>query len=170
MADIQTFKCVLVGNATVGKTTLIRRYLTNEFIETYSATHGVEINQLTFNTDDGLIRLNVWDCSGQEKYGEFSAAYNAQADCAIVMIDLSSRISFDDCFKWFARVKNSRDNIPIVLVGNKCDVAIRAVVPEDLYMFHEINIPYCEISAKTGYQIEKPFLKLIQILMHNVSR
>lgn len=155
MADIQTFRCALVGNAAVGKTAFIRSHLTDEFIETYSATHGAEISQLTFNTNRGPVRFNV--------------SNRIEADCAIIMIDLTSRLSYDNSFKWFARVKNACADIPIVLVGSKCDVAERAVMSDDLYMFQEMNIPYYETSAKTRYQIEQPFLKLIQILMRDAT-
>jgi len=169
MTNIPTFKCVLVGDAGVGKTSLIRRHLTGEFVQVYDATLNANINPLVFNTTSGPIRFCVWDCAGQEKFGGLGATYYVQADCAIVMFDLTSRISYNYCRDWIAKVRNICGDIPIILVGNKFDIADRKVMPNDINLHREINALYYDISVKSNYQFEKPFLGLAQMLMHDAN-
>jgi GTP-binding nuclear protein Ran len=157
MTNIPTFKCVLVGDAGVGKTSLIRRHLTGEFVQVYDATFGVSINPLVFNTTSGPIRFYVW------------GTHYVQADCAIVMFDLTSRISYNNCRDWIAKVRNICGDIPIILVGNKFDIADRKVMPNDINLHREINALYYDISVKSNYQFEKPFLGLAQMLMRDAN-
>lgn len=63
------FKVVLVGDGGVGKTTFIKRHISGEFEKKYIATQGVEVSSITFSTNHGPIRLNLWDTAGQEKLG-----------------------------------------------------------------------------------------------------
>ena len=64
---VAEFKCILVGDGGVGKTTFVKRHLTGEFEKKYIATVGVEVHPMNFSTTRGVIKLNVWDTAGQEK-------------------------------------------------------------------------------------------------------
>lgn len=157
----------MVGDAAVGKTALMQKHLTGEFIQIYDATLSVQVDPLVFNTTNGPIRFNVWDFAGTEKFSGLGAEYYVQADCAIIMFDLTSRLSYTNCREWFAKIRNACGNIPTILVGNKCDIAERKVMPTDILLHHEINASYYDVSVKSNFQFEKPFLKLTQILMHD---
>lgn len=76
--DVPTFKCVLVGDGGTGKTTFVKRHLTGEFEKKYVATLGVEVHPLVFHTTRGVIRFNVWDTAGQEKFGGLRDGYYIQ--------------------------------------------------------------------------------------------
>jgi len=83
MANI--YKCILVGNAGVGKTTFVKRHLTGEFIKDYLPTSDVEVNALDFYANEGQIIFNVWDCTGNKSKNGLGQSHYVGADCAIVM-------------------------------------------------------------------------------------
>ncbi|RLN86733.1 hypothetical protein BBJ28_00012238, partial [Nothophytophthora sp. Chile5] len=108
--NVPEFKLILVGDGGVGKTTFVKRHLTGEFEKKYvdwyadhacrillyciTATLGVEVHPLTFHTNFGPIRFNCWDTAGQEKFGGLRDGYYIQGQCAIIMFDVTSRITY----------------------------------------------------------------------------
>ena len=94
------FKLVLVGDGGTGKTTFMKRHLTGEF-EKYVATLGVEVHPLVFHTNRGLIKFNVWDTTGQEKFGGLRDGYYIQARCAIIMFAVTSRVTYKNVPNWY---------------------------------------------------------------------
>merc|ERR1712232_460041 len=129
-ANIPTFKLILVGDGGTGKTTFVKRHLTGEFEKKYVATLGVEVHPLVFHTNRGTIRFNVWDTAGQEKFGGLRDGYYIQGQCAIV------------------------------LFGNKVDIKDRKVKAKSIVFHRKKNLQYYDISAKSNYNFEKPFLWL----------
>ena len=162
--QIPTFKLVLVGDGGVGKTTFVKRHLTGEFEKKYIATLGVEVHPLKFMTNRGPICFNVWDTAGQEKFGGLRDGYYIQGQCAIVMFDVTSRVTYKNVPNWYRDLIRVCDNIPIVLVGNKVDVKDRKVKAKTITFHRKKNIQYYDISAKSNYNFEKPFLYLARKL------
>ncbi|CDI79417.1 GTP-binding nuclear protein ran/tc4, putative [Eimeria acervulina] len=113
------FKLILVGDGGVGKTTLVKRHLTGEFEKKYIPTLGVEVRPLRFSTNFGPIVFNVWDTAGQEKFGGLRDGYYIKGQCAIMMFDVTSRITYRNIPNWHRDIVRVCENIPIVLVGNK---------------------------------------------------
>jgi GTP-binding nuclear protein Ran len=165
MASIPTFKLVLVGDGGTGKTTFVKRHLTGEFEKKYVATLGVEVHPLVFNTTRGEIRFNVWDTAGQEKFGGLRDGYYIQGQCAIIMFDVTSRITYKNVPNWHRDLSRVCENIPIVLVGNKVDVKDRKVKAKSITFHRKKNLQYYDISAKSNYNFEKPFLYLARKLI-----
>ncbi|KAJ6537970.1 GTP-binding nuclear protein RAN [Mycena capillaripes] len=155
-----TFKLVLVGDGGTGKTTFVKRHLTGEFEKKYIATLGVEVHPLTFSTNFGTICFNVWDTAGQEKFGGLRDGYYIQSQCGIIMFDVTSRITYQNVPNWHRDLERVCENIPIVLCGNKVDVKERKVKPSGITFHRKKNLQYYEISAKSNYNFEKPFLYL----------
>merc|ERR1712031_99856 len=159
-----TFKLVLVGDGGVGKTTFVKRHLTGEFEKKYVATLGVEVHPLVFHTNRGALRFNVWDTAGQEKFGGLRDGYYIQGQCAIIMFDVTSRITYKNIPNWHRDIVRVCENIPIVLVGNKVDVKDRQVKAKNIQFHRKRNLQYYDLSARSNYNFEKPFLWLARRL------
>jgi len=169
--DVQMpeFKLVLVGDGGVGKTTLVKRHLTGEFEKKYIPTLGVEVNPLKFVTQYGPIVFNVWDTAGQEKFGGLRDGYYIKGQCAIIMFDVTSRITYKNVPNWHRDIARVCENIPIVLVGNKVDVKDRQVKARQIQFHRKRNLQYYDVSARTNYNFERPFLWLARRLTHQPS-
>ena len=88
------------------------------------ATLGVEVHPLRFTTNYGPLVFNVWDTAGQEKFGGLRDGYYIQGQCAILMFDVSSRVTYKNVPNWHRDLVRVCENIPIVLVGNKVDIKV----------------------------------------------
>jgi len=157
---------ILVGDGGVGKTTFVKRHKTGEFEKKYIATIGVEVHPMTFYTNRGPLTFNVWDTAGQEKYGGLRDGYYLQGQCAILMFDVTSRSTYKNIPTWYRDIVRVCETIPMVLVGNKVDISDRKVKPKKMITFHrKKNLQYYDISAKSNYNYEKPFLWLARKLV-----
>ena len=161
---IAEFKLVLVGDGGVGKTTFVKRHATGEFEKKYIATIGVEVRPMPFHTTKGLIKFNVWDTAGQEKLGGLRDGYYIGGNCGIIMFDVTSRITYQNVPKWYKDLVRVCDGIPICLVGNKVDVKDRKVKAKMIVFHRKKGLQYYDISAKSNYQFEKPFVWLLRKL------
>ncbi|KAL0076926.1 GTP-binding nuclear protein GSP1/Ran [Phycomyces blakesleeanus] len=166
-SEIPTFKLVLVGDGGTGKTTFVKRHLTGEFEKKYVATLGVEVHPLLFHTNYGSIIFNTWDTAGQEKFGGLRDGYYIQGQCAIIMFDVTSRITYKNVPNWHRDLVRVCENIPIVLCGNKVDIKERKVKAKTITFHRKKNLQYYDISAKSNYNFEKPFLWLARKLVAN---
>ncbi|MCJ1391848.1 GTP-binding nuclear protein gsp1/Ran [Xylographa bjoerkii] len=168
-----TFKLVLVGDGGTGKlqsqTTFVKRHLTGEFEKKYIATLGVEVHPLGFSTNLGNIVFDVWDTAGQEKFGGLRDGYYINGQCGIIMFDVTSRITYKNVPNWHRDLVRVCENIPIVLCGNKVDVKERKVKAKSITFHRKKNLQYYDISAKSNYNFEKPFLWLARKLTGNQS-
>jgi len=158
------FKLVLVGDGGVGKTSLVKRHLTGEFEKKYIPTLGVEVHPLKFTTNCGPLVFNVWDTAGQEKFGGLRDGYYMQGQCAIIMFDVTSRITYKNVPNWHRDIVRVCENIPIVLAGNKVDVKDRQVKAKNIQFHRKRHLQYYDLSARSNYNFEKPFLWLARRL------
>ncbi|CAJ1973741.1 unnamed protein product [Sphenostylis stenocarpa] len=153
--EYPSFKLVIVGDGGTGKTTFVKRHLTGEFEKKYEPTIGVEVHPLDFFTNCGKIRFYCWDTAGQE---------NIHGQCAIIMFDVTARLTYKNVPTWHRDLCRVCENIPIVLCGNKVDVKNRQVKAKQVTFHRKKNLQYYEISAKSNYNFEKPFLYLARKL------
>lgn len=148
------------------------------------ATLGVEVHPLVFYTNRGPIRFNVWDTAGQEKFGGLRDGYYIQGQCAIIMFDVTARVTYKNVPNWHRDLVRVCENIPIVLCGNKVDIKDRKVKAKSIVFHRKKNLQvsskwclsqcifdsfgvaqYYDISAKSNYNFEKPFLWLARKLV-----
>ena len=167
--QIPEFKLVLVGDGGVGKTTFVKRHLTGEFEKRYIATLGVEVHPMPFFTNHGQVNFNVWDTAGQEKLGGLRDGYYIGGNCGIIMFDVCSRITYSNVPKWYKDLTRVCEAIPIVLVGNKVDVRDRKVKAKQITFHRKKNLQYYDISAKSNYQFEKPFVWLLRRMINDAQ-
>jgi GTP-binding nuclear protein Ran len=166
MSQKRTFKIILVGDGGVGKTALIRRHQTGEFREDYIATMGVEVHPLEFKTSEGSVTLNIWDCAGKEEFRGLEKGYYTGADGAILMFDVEEPDTYGHIPYWYKNVKEMARNAPMVLCGNKVDSRNRRVKPSGIKFHKRYAMQYYDISARSNYNFEKPFLFLIREMMN----
>lgn len=158
------FKLILVGDGGVGKTTFVKRHMTGEFEKKYVATMGVEVHPLCFYTNVGPVIFNCWDTAGQEKFGGLRDGYYIGGQSAIIMFDVTARVTYKNVPHWYKDLVRICENIPIVLCGNKTDCKDRKVKPKDILFHRKKNLQYYDISAKSNYNFEKPFLYIARKL------
>merc|ERR1711939_46688 len=120
---------------------------------------------MPFDTNRGRLIFNVWDTAGQEKFGGLRDGYYIQGQCAIIMFDVTSRISYKNVGVWYRDLVRVCENISIVLVGNKVDVKERKVKVKQINFHRKKNLNYYDISAKSNFNYEKPFLSLAKKLV-----
>ena len=161
---IAIFKLVIMGDLAVGKTSFVKRHITGEFQKTYIPTKAADVTSIDFSTNRGKIRFVIWDTAGQEKFGNLRECYYIDAHCSIIMFDLTSRQTYKNVAKWHKDLTKICENIPIVLVGNKADVKDRKLRACQINFHRKRNLQYYDVSAKSNYQYEKPFLWLLKQL------
>ena len=125
---------------------------------------GAEVHPLTFSTNLGKIRFNCWDTAGQEKFGGLRDGYYIGGNAAIIMFDVTARVTYKSVPVWHKDLVRVCENIPIVLCGNKVDCKDRKVKPKDIIFHRKKNLQYYDISAKSNYNFEKPFLYILRKL------
>nr|XP_048332188.1 GTP-binding nuclear protein Ran-3-like isoform X1 [Ziziphus jujuba var. spinosa] len=129
-----------------------------------SATIGVEVHPLDFYTNYGQIRFYCWDTAGQERFGGLRDGYYIHGQCAIIMFDVTARLTYKNVPTWHRDICRVCENIPMVLCGNKVDVKNRQVKAKQVTFHRKKGLQYYEISAKSNYNFEKPFLYLARKL------
>ena len=164
MTSVRVYKVVLIGNGGVGKTTWIKRCEKGEFDGRYIATQGVDIRIMTFHTTHGIIKLNVWDCAGQEHLQGLGDGYFAQADGAIAMFDVTSRMTYKDIEQWIYLFRFAVNDAPILVVGNKCELEQKTIKNADGETV-AMEADYF-VSSRTNENVELPLVSLIRLMTH----
>lgn len=175
-APLAKYKLVFLGDQSVGKTSIITRFMYDKFDNTYQATIGIDFLSKTMYLEDRTVRLQLWDTAGQERFRSLIPSYIRDSSVAIVVYDVSSRASFVSTVRWIEEVRSERhvDDVMIVLVGNKSDVMNekrQVSIEEGDTKARELNVMFMETSAKAGFNIKSLFRKIASSLpgLENVN-
>lgn len=155
-------KVCLLGNFAVGKTSLIRRFVEDQFDDAYLSTIGVKISKKTIILPNYDLNMLIWDLAGDNDFSKTSNMYLRGAVAALIVIDLT-RLDTVDSFRFYADQLNKiNPNAAIVLIGNKIDLEKKRVVSEEtlINISHELGYTYFCTSAKTGFQVDEAFKQL----------
>ena len=161
---VMRVKLCLVGDFQVGKTSLIRRFVLDEFDDNYLETIGTKVSKKTINVDDptgdGLlrVRLMVWDIMGRKEYGDLlREAYFYGAKGIIAVCDLTRPETVDSLREWIDSVTRVTGGVPVHILANKSDLEPLVEEKAVADMASEYGSPYHVTSAKTGKNVEVCF-------------
>lgn len=161
------YKLVFVGDQSVGKTSIITRFMYDKFDNNYQATIGIDFLSKTMYLEDRTVRLQLWDTAGQERFRSLIPSYIRDSSVAVVVYDVSNRASFLSTSRWIEEVRAERGgDVILVLVGNKTDQADRRQVgvEEGEAKAKEHEIMFIETSAKVGFNVKALFRKIAAAL------
>lgn len=171
------YKILVIGELGTGKTSIIKRYVHQFFSQHYRATIGVDFALKVINWDaDTVIRLQLWDIAGQERFGNMTRVYYKEAVGCFIVFDVTRASTFEAVQKW----KNDLDNkvhlangqpVPCVLLANKCDQAKEGLVSNsshmDDYCREKGFLSWFETSAKENVNIDEAARCLVSKILSN---
>ncbi|TWW64700.1 EF-hand calcium-binding domain-containing protein 4B [Takifugu flavidus] len=172
-APDRLFKVVLVGNSSVGKTSLLRSFCEGRFHPSTTATVGIDYSVKTLTLDNMQVAMQLWDTAGQERYCSITKQFFRKADGVVVMYDVTVEESFRAVKPWLANVQEAAgEGIPILLLGNKMDMDESRQVPvkEAEKLAQENRVMFSEVSAYTSRNVTESLTHLARVLMEQEDR
>uniref|UniRef100_A0AAY4E2E1 EF-hand domain-containing protein n=1 Tax=Denticeps clupeoides TaxID=299321 RepID=A0AAY4E2E1_9TELE len=163
-APDRLFKVVLVGNSSVGKTSLLRRFCDGSFHPGTSATVGIDYRVKTLTVDGSQVALQLWDTAGQERYRSITKQFFRKADGVVIVYDVTTEQSFTAVRHWLASVQV--EDLPIMLLGNKADLDKQRQVPGQVgeALAKDKQLMFHECSACSGHNVLDCMVRLARIL------
>jgi small GTP-binding protein len=163
-------KIIIVGNSGTGKTSLVNKYIHNKFAETYSPTIASQFSYKIYKKDDVIYRVQFWDIAGQDKNPETTGIFCQNTKGIVLCCEVNNIETRNDTIKWKESIEKNIniENIPIILVENKCDLLGEDESKynkdlDELNIFGENNnLNKCfRTSALNGFNVEESFNFLI---------
>jgi small GTP-binding protein len=170
-------KAVLIGDGAVGKTSIRRNYLGEDFIEGHLATIGVDLATKRVLFEEDVVKFIIWDLAGQPTFEKVRGHYYSGCNGILLVFSVIDRETFDNASKWLVEAfKNMGPLPPTVIIGNKIDLRTsndkkKFVTTEEgqafcEYFIEKLGVPaiYRETSAKTGENIQDTFHELLRMM------
>jgi small GTP-binding protein len=166
-----TIKVIFLGDTNTGKTCAMYSLQNNVHMDTPASTIGVEFASIKRQINNICFKYNIWDTAGQEKYRSITHSFFKNSGIAVLFFDLTNYNSFQSLSQWLYDIHNNcPEDVIILLVGNKVDIAKRQVEQCDIkrFMYNNNLTYYTEVSAKTGESIETILFTPAQILIDKI--
>ena len=166
-------KIMLLGDSTVGKTSILRRYCKNEFSNKYATTIGIDFQFKNMIKFDKRIRLQIWDTAGQERYKVVAKNYFNSSDGFVILYDITNKESFQNVTSWISQINDIASKaVKFILFGNKNDLEEARIVKknEGENMAKKYSMLFYETSAKTGENINEGFDFLVNEILKEDGR
>jgi small GTP-binding protein len=167
------FKTLIIGDANVGKSNLLIRYVKNEYVPDMKSTVGVEFGSKILNIYDINVKVQIWDTAGQERYRSVTSSYYKGSKGVLIVYDITNYSSFESVDRWINEFRmKSDENSAIVLVGNKNDnEELRKVtIEEGEEKAKKYNLGFFETSAKEGKNVDEAFKCLFEKVVENYKK
>ena len=170
MCDV-CLKILLVGDSSVGKTTLLLQYVDGKFSENHITTIGVEYKDKEITVNNRKINLQIWDTSGQERYQSITKNFYRNADGILFVFDVTNEESFNHIKNWLMTSEDVEKNFKKMIVGNKIDLEDKIVInKEKMEKFGEKKNMKCFLtSAKDGTNVDVIFKEMAELILANKS-
>ena len=166
--DAPTFKILLLGDSTVGKTSFMIRYLDDTFDDTLF-TMGIDSRYKDLVRNNKKIFLRIYDTAGQERFRSIVKNYYKGADGILLMYDVTQLESFNSIKRWVEGIKENikMEELGLIIVGNKCDLKKEKIITDEMKkeLENSLNIKIIEGSAKEKINVNESFEKLVDIMM-----
>jgi len=159
-------KILLIGNSSVGKSSLLLRFSDEQWLpeDEASATIGVDFRVHKMEVNGRKVKLSIWDTAGQERFRTITSSYYRGAQGIILVYDVSSRESFDALPRWYSELETYvSESVVKILVGNKVDKEFSRQVPakEGADFAKRMNSLFIESSAKTAVGVREAFTEVV---------
>jgi len=168
------FKVLLLGDAGVGKTSLIMRFVHNKFKSDYLLTIGMNVSSYQLEMDGTTVNLSIHDIGGQKRFEAFRQIFYKGSSGAIIVYDITREASFRNVLQWAKELRNEcKHRTEIVLVGNKVDLEdLRAISSEEgIQQSEQLNATkFIETSAKLGHNVVDAFEQLARVMIQAPER
>jgi len=172
MTEKYILKLLTIGDQFVGKSSIINRYIDDKFNENIRPTLAIDYKTKMIQKGENLIKISIYDTAGEEKYRHLIKNYYNGSNGILLVFDITDKNSFDNLNFWLDELEKNcnLNNLYIFLVGNKTDLKKeRKVSYDEAKNFADMKkIPYIEISAKTGDNIDKLFNDFIKGTIINI--
>jgi small GTP-binding protein len=163
MTAMPVLKVVVVGDAAVGKTSLIRRYCEGKFEHGRVETIGVDFQTQQVDLPTGTVKLSIWDMAGQERFEVIRAGFYRGSRAAALVCDVTRTETLMNLSRWKTEINKVIPDQPFVVVGNKIDLQ-RAMNPGRAMNYAQsIGAPYLETSALSGEGVAEFFETLARL-------
>ena len=166
-----SYKILLLGDSSVGKTCFLKRYIDNTFQDAYLSTIGFDFKYKFVTLKSGKqVKIQLWDTAGQERFRTIAKSYYKGAHGIVLIYDVTVKKTYDNIRKWLNQIKNEASRrISIILVGNKidCDDKREVTTEEGQKLADSNQLPFYEASAKESININECFQDLIEKIDEN---
>ena len=161
-----TYKVLLLGDSSVGKTCFLKRYIDNTFQDAYLSTIGFDFKFKNVTLNDGKkVKVQLWDTAGQERFRTIAKSYYKGAHGIVLIYDVTSKRTYENIRKWLNQIKEEASNrISIILVANKIDCEGEREVSKDEgeSLAKTSGLTLFEASAKDSINVNESFQYLIE--------
>jgi len=166
------YKVVLLGQAGVGKSSVVLRFVTDSYNNDLDPTIGASYLSKIISLDGNRLKLSIWDTAGQERYQSLARMYYSDSSAAILVYDITSRESYEYMKKWHSELKEfGPRNVVMAIVGNKEDLVEHEKVDMDeaRNFAHSVGAIYQRTSAKSSAGVNELFEALARKLLRSSS-
>lgn len=162
-----TIRVILVGDSNTGKTSLLMRFVESKFDAKYRATIGIDFRTKFLTFGNTVVKVQIFDTAGQERFHTITQAYYRNADGALIVYDVTNPTSFRNIYRWLTDLDSHAASAVKIIIGNKCDKEDdRCVTASEARRFaEEVNLPHADVSALSGANVEEAFMSTVRTIL-----